>query len=247
VLTGGDRAISLDDIMAIVREIPPHFAPQEPRAARPRIRYSDTNFILLCAIIESVTGAPLPQVHQRMLFQPLGMTCTWFAGRSSPVAPVEAPAALYAEGQPCPIPQLMQSFGGIYSTVTDQFRFMRPLTRGGIFANPATFQLMQRWNRFGIPLDRTALRLPGWPIEYGLGLMRFHLPRVFTRFRPLPAVIGHTGSTGTWLFYCREWDLLLAGAVDEVTAGAVPYRVVPKILDVFRTSGERPGAQPTNL
>ncbi len=28
---------------------------------------------------------------------------------------------------------------------------------------------------------------------------------------------------------------------------SVPYRVVPKILDVFRTSGDRLGAQPTNL
>lgn len=60
--------------------------------------------------------------------------------------------------------------------------------------------------------------------------MRYRLPRIFTRLRQLPAVIGHSGSTGTWLFFCPEWDLLLAGTVDEVTAGAVPYRVMPEIL-----------------
>lgn len=234
VLTDGDRAVSLDDIVAIVRDLPAHFAPQEPSAPRPRIRYSDTNFILVIAIIESVTGEPLSRVHERMLLRPLGMTRTWFAGRSAPVDRVVESAALHAEGRPLPIPELIQSSWGMYSTAADQFRFMRALVRGSIFADPATFHLMQRWTRFGFPLDKTALRLPGWPIEYGFGLMRFQLPRVFTRWRPLPAVIGHTGSTGTWLFYCPEWDLMLAGAVNEVTAGAVPFRVVPKILDIFR-------------
>jgi hypothetical protein len=85
-----------------------------------------------------------------------------------------------------------------------------------------------------LPLDRAALRAPGWPIEYGLGIMRFRLPRVLTPLHPLPAVIGHTGSTGCWLFYCPQWDLYLVGSVDEVTAGAVPYRIVPKMLEIWR-------------
>jgi D-alanyl-D-alanine carboxypeptidase len=238
LLTHGDRSVSLEDIVAMVRDLPAHFAPQDPSVGRPRIRYSDSNFVLLVAIIESVTGESLVRVHERLLLQPLGMTRTWFAGRSAPVDPVVEPAALHAEGRPLQVPQLMRSIWGIYSTAADQLRFMRALTNGEIFADPATFQLMQRWNRFGLPLDRAALRLPGWPIEYGLGLMRFQLSRMFTRFRRLPAVLGHTGSTGTWLFHCPEWDLFLAGAVNEVSAGAVPYRVVPAILDAVRDAGE---------
>jgi hypothetical protein len=70
---------------------------------------------------------------------------------------------------------------------------------------------MQRWHRFGLPKDLASLRLPGWPIEYGIGLMRFELPRILTPFRPVPAVIGHTGSLGSWLFYCPARDLYLAG------------------------------------
>jgi hypothetical protein len=90
--------------------------------------------------------------------------------------------------------------------------------------------MQQRWNRFGLPFDRAALRSPGWPIEYGLGIMRFRLPWIFTPLHPMPAVVGHTGSTGCWLFYCPERDLFLAGSVDEVTAGALPYRLVPRVL-----------------
>src|SRR5690606_15771721 len=118
-----------------------------------------------------------------------------------------------------------------YSTGADLITFMRALMRGTPFRDPATAGAMQtRWNRFGFPLDRAARRAPGWPIEYGLGLKRFLLPRVFNRFRRMPAVIGHTGSTGTWLFHCPERDLYLAGAVNEVTAAALPYRVVPRML-----------------
>ncbi|MBU1475691.1 MAG: hypothetical protein KJ768_12605 [Acidobacteria bacterium] len=91
--------------------------------------------------------------------------------------------------------------------------------------------MQQHWKRFGQPLDSAALRAPSWPIEYGLGMMRFALPRAFTPFRPIPPVIGHTGSTGSWLFCCPAYNLLLAGTVDQATAGAVPFRtVVPKVL-----------------
>jgi CubicO group peptidase (beta-lactamase class C family) len=131
----------------------------------------------------------------------------------------------------------MRSMRGIYSTAEDTLTFLRHVVSGDVFDERETFASMQRpWNRFGFPLDRAALRLPGWPIEYGMGIMRFRLPRFLTPLHRLPAVIGHTGSTGCWLFYCPEWDMLLAGSVDEVTAGAVPYRVVPKILEILRSS-----------
>ena len=45
-----------------------------------------------------------------------------------------------------------------------------------------------------------ALRAPGWPIEYALGIMRFRLPRLFAPLHPVPAVLGHSGSTGCWLW-----------------------------------------------
>jgi D-alanyl-D-alanine carboxypeptidase len=126
----------------------------------------------------------------------------------------------------------------MYSTAWDLIAFMRGLARGAMFRDPAAGAPMQaRWTRFGVPLDRAALRAPGWPIAYGLGIKRFQLPRVFNAFRRMPAVVGHTGSTGTWLFHCPERDLFMAGAVDEVTAGAVPYRIVPRIL---RLVGEGP-------
>jgi D-alanyl-D-alanine carboxypeptidase len=129
----------------------------------------------------------------------------------------------------------MRSFQGIYSTVADLITFMRGIVRDELFPDTAPLAAMQaRWNRFGIPRDRAALRAPNWPIEYGLGIKRFQVPRLLNGLRRMPPVIGHSGSTGTWLFHCPERDLYFAGTVDEVTAGAVPYRVVPRMLRLLR-------------
>lgn len=235
ILEEGDADISIEEIAAIVRnDLKPHFPPQNLNEKKLKVRYSDTNFILLIAIIEQVMGMPLHQVHEKFLYKPLDMRHTFFIGNSRPLDPTPQEVALRAQGKKLHIPKFLGSGRGIYSTSADLLIFMRYFVKGDLFSKPGTLQLMQEnWNQFGFPLDRAAMRSPGWPIEYGLGLMRFQLPRVFSPFRPMPQVIGHTGSTGCWLFYCPEMDMLLTGSVDEVTAGAVPYRIIPKILNIL--------------
>lgn len=234
VLESGDRSLTFEEIVERARGLKPHFPPQDFSAPKVKARYSDTNFILLIALIETICGQPLHRVHAEMLYAPLGLNHTYFPGASQPLSATPAPVPLRADGQVVEIPGLMQSFRGSYSTAGDTIAFLRALTRGEIFQKEETFALMQsRWNRFGFPLDRAALRAPGWPIEYGLGLMRFQLPRIFTGLKRLPAVIGHTGSTGCWLFWCPELDLYFSGSVDEASAGAVPYRLMPEMLKIF--------------
>jgi CubicO group peptidase (beta-lactamase class C family) len=236
VIRDGDMALSIGDIVTVVRDhLRPHFPPQDLSAARPRIRYSDTNFILLCAVIEAVTGQPLHQVHEQLMFRRMNLRHTYFAGRSQPLDPTPPPTVLRVEGRPLHVPLLIRSIWGMYSTTADMLAFLRGFVRGDMFERPATLESMQRrWHRFAFPLDRAAFRSPGWPIEYGLGIMRFRLPRLFTPLHPTPAVLGHTGSTGCWLFHCPQRDVLMAGSVEEVTAGALPYRVVPRILRIVQ-------------
>jgi len=234
VLEKGDRSLTFEEIAEHVRGLKPHFPPQNLSASKVKVRYSDTNFILLIALIETICGQPLHRVHADMLYAPLGLNHTYFPGASQPLDPTPVPVPLRADGQGVEIPGLLTSFRGIYSTADDTIAFLRSLTRGEVFQSPETFAQMQsRWNQFGFPLDRAALRSPGWPIEYGLGLMRFQLSRIFTSLKRLPAVIGHTGSTGCWLFWCPELDLYFSGSVDEASAGAVPYRLMPKLLKVL--------------
>jgi D-alanyl-D-alanine carboxypeptidase len=236
VLEKGDMTLTFEDIAEIARaQLKPHFPPQDASTRRPKVRYSDTNYILLIALIEAVCGQPLHQVHEEMLYKPLGLNHTYFPGFSQPLGPTPAAVPLRADGQVIQTLELMKSFRGIYSTTGDTIAFLRKLTHNVVFQKEETFAQMQvHWNRFGFPMDRAAVRAPGWPIEYGLGLMRFQLPRVFTSLKLLPAVIGHTGSTGCWLFWCPEMDMFFSGTVNEVSAGAVPYRIIPKMLRILQ-------------
>lgn len=239
----GDMALSIENVVQIVRRLRPHFPPQHAEAKRQKVRYSDTNYQLLGAIIEAQTDQPLHQVFEEHLFRPLDLRHTYLFGHSQPLDSIPAPATLWGDDQPLDIPLAMRSMsadGGLVSTTDDMLAFLRALIRGEVFDDPATFTLMkQRWNRFGFPLDRAALHLPGWPIEYGLGMMRFRLPRLFSPFRPVPTVFGHTGSSGSWLFHCPKLDLYLCGTVDQVSAGALPYRFVPKLLRVLDIRARR--------
>ncbi|MBX2990784.1 MAG: beta-lactamase family protein [Bacteroidetes bacterium] len=234
LFSGEDRELTMETILRVVKEqLEPHFPPQAKDATKQRVRYSDTNFKLLAAIIEVVCNTPLPQTVAEMIFLPLKLPHTWYAGFSGPSELPSPPAMLWVGDRPLDRPRLLRSLHSIYSTPSDQVAFLRALVQGRLFQNGSTLSLMQgRWNRFGIPLDRGALRSPGWPIEYALGLKRFQLPRLFAPFSPMPSVIGHTGSTGTWLFYCHQLKVFVAGAVNQATAGAVPFRLVPEVLRI---------------
>ena len=232
----GDRSWSLDEAMEIVRDrLTPYFVPQPLHAEKKKIRYSDTNYQLLIAIIEAVTGQPLHAVFAEMFYQPLGLKQTFHPG-NSPAEPVGPLATVWHEDDPLDIPLAMQSFRDLNSTIDDQLAFMRALVQDQVFEDPATLGLMMSdWNTFPFSLNPAPLS-PKWPIAYGLGMMRLAMPRLFTPFRPIPPVVGHTGVSGSWLFYCEELDTFLAGTVDQMTAGAVPFRFIPRLVGVLAAS-----------
>jgi D-alanyl-D-alanine carboxypeptidase len=228
ILAAGDLSWTLEDLISIVRDVnSSFFPPQASEAKNKKVRYSDTNYQLLIAILEAVTGKPLHEIFDEMFYKPLGLKKTFHPGKS-PAGVVPPAATLWYKETPLNIPQAMASFKDPFSTVDDLLIFMRALLRGDLFNDPATVKLMHtEWNRFGFSISPVG---PGWPIEYGLGMMRMLVPRFLTPIRPFPAFFGHTGATGTWLFYCAQLDLLLAGDVSQITAGPVPFQFVPKIL-----------------
>lgn len=229
----GDFAYTLDDVLARVRRLTPHFPPQDPSAARQRARYSDTNFQLLGAIVAEVTGQTFQRAVEEQILEPLDLDDTWFAGHPRGKQP-RAPAVMWSGDTVLDRPQAMASMapeGGLIGTAADALVFMRALLTGVLFERKDTLARMQaRWNRFGLPRDRTAIMAPGWPIEYGLGIKRYRLPRLLNAGRRSPTFIGHTGASGSWLFWCPEHDLYLAGTVDQTTAAAVPYRLLPTLV-----------------
>lgn len=234
VLEEGDRSWSIGDSIQIVKDAKsPLFDPQPENRENKRARYSDTNFQLLIALLEEVSGKTVYELFREMFYKPLNLTRTFHPGEIPLDRDAPEPLPVRGGDQVLDLPLATRSFGDLYSTTADLFIFMRALIRGTVFENPETAELMRSsWNRFGFMISPIA---PGWPIEYGLGMMRFELPRFVSPFKAVPAVIGHTGSLGTWLFYCPANDFYLAGSANQIEGAAAPFRFIPKAVNLIET------------
>ena len=201
VLEYGDREWEIHDIVHWVRtDMTPYFPPSPLDAAKPKLRYSDTNFRLLVAIVEHVTGRAMTEAYRDYLFAPLGLNATWLPGDPAPTR--ARPASVWLEDRAMvDRPRAMRSFGDLYATMDDVLAFGRGLFTGALFDDPATARRMwARPHSFGFPRGTAALRAPSWPIQYGLGAMYYELSRLMAGGRRIPALVGHTGSTGSWLW-----------------------------------------------
>lgn len=109
---------------AAVRGLRPHFPPPPLDARRQRARYSDTNYQLLIAVIETVTGRALPAAFEERLFQPLALRHTHVAGHPRPGEPEPEPATVWLEHRPLELALAMSSARDLVSTADDLLRFM---------------------------------------------------------------------------------------------------------------------------
>jgi len=190
IMAIGDHSWDVKEVTRIAREeLVSRFKPGEFGKAF----YSDTNYQLLGAIIESVLDKSLEEAYKEVIFQRLSLGSTYLFTPSS----TDAQAPIYYGNKRLDIPKAMASFwadGGIVSNTNDLLRFIRAFMDGELF--PAEYLgEMMRWNRIFFPL------------EYGAGLMRFKLPRILSPFSPTPELIGHSGSTGSFLFHSTNSDM----------------------------------------
>jgi len=233
---GTDAQWGIEEIAALLRDHgTPEFAPPPFDGRRHTIRYSDTNFQFLIAIIKAVTGASLQDAFDALIFSRLGLENTFLPGTHAAAAAAQAPAEAWLGDQRLDgLTQAMRSFNDLYGTTNDLLRFMAALVDGTAFEDPATARLMTaHWNPLAFSLSLRPVG-PGWPMEYGLGMTRVKVSRWLTPLRPIPEMIGHTGVTGSWVFHCPELDVITAGTVDQATAAALPYRFVPRLLRLIR-------------
>jgi D-alanyl-D-alanine carboxypeptidase len=223
LLAGEDAPVPFDEVLRLVREeLTPHFAPQPVDASRRRARYADTNFQLLGAVVEAVTGRQLRTVFDEMLFGPLRLDDTSsYPQQPRSGAAAEPQAAVWA-GEIVLKPEGALTHqvaeGGIISTLTDQVRFLRAVVEGEVFEDPGTWQrLDQRVNRVFFPVD------------YGLGVMRYGPPRWMSPLFAIPPLVGHSGSTASWLFHCPQLHIVTAGTFDAAQP-PLPFRFLPRVL-----------------
>jgi CubicO group peptidase (beta-lactamase class C family) len=204
---GHDRVLDTEEAIEIVRNLSPRFAPD----TRGKAYYSNANYRLLGAIIESVTGKPMATNFKEMIFKPLGLQHTylfdWMLPRSG-----EDPVMVYLKDAPMIVPKYLSSNvsdGGLVSTVSESLIFLRAFFEGQLF-DKALFERMMNWNSIFFPLS------------YGYGLMRFRLPRFFW-ISLLPEFVGHSGSTGSFAFTCPSRSIYLAGTINQMASPSKPF------------------------
>lgn len=207
---GIDQSYGLDDVLRMTKALSPQSAPQSERAY-----YSDTNYQLLGAVIEAVTGQTYDQAVQSRICAPLGLTQTGV------LTGTDMGLSVYHKDQILNVPQTLRSMGpdgGIISTLDELMTFLRAFMQNQLF-KPENATQMRQWNRLFFPL------------QYGLGMMRIKLPRWMTLFRATPALIGHSGANGSFAFYAPGPDLYLVGTFNQTDA---PRRSVGFMLRVLQ-------------
>ena len=167
--------------------------------------YSDTGYVLLGEVIETVTGQSMAKAVRDLLrFREIGLGSTWFES----VEPVP-------EGAPRRAHQYIEALdandfdpsldlfggGGLISNLEDLSTFYRRLLQGGVLQDRASLNLM---------LEVTPRSIEAGGEAYGMGVVREEIEGV--------TCYGHGGFWGTLAWHCPEIDLTVAAAATNVTA-----------------------------
>lgn len=214
-LLEADRSWSFDELLSICRSMKGHFAPSTPGKAF----YSDTNYMLLGRIIEVLSGCSYEDALRERLLEPLALKDTWLFTAATLHRFCEVTAVMYRD-RPLYTPRALSSFaaeGAIVSTISDQIRFLRAFVTGELFPKAGLARMTARWH---------SIFSPWVPLSYGVGVMRFSIPRWQSPFFPVPAMIGHSGAFGTMLFYVPDRDLYIAGTINQMVPRSLPYRLL---------------------
>jgi CubicO group peptidase (beta-lactamase class C family) len=212
---------TVDGAIARTRdELQPHFAPGTGAF------YSDANFLLLGKIIENVAQKPLQTAYEDYIFRPCGCTHTWLVNLSQPQVASSAPADIFYNGRAITKMRLNGADwadGGIISTAEDMIIFLKALNEGKIVSKD-TLQLMHEWHKLE------------FPIQYGYGTMYFKLPPLMTKVTGLTPLWGHSGSTGSFLYYSEDLDLYMAGTIDNVGSNIKPFMLMRDVMKLINTN-----------
>jgi CubicO group peptidase (beta-lactamase class C family) len=213
---GADQSWTFEQAVEMSKKMPPKFAPD----TKGKAHYSDTNFQLLGKIIEIIYGKNIGSLMQEVIFQPLGLKQTYMYADATD----KTPAVMYFKNKPLDICKAMTSFGadgGIVSTSAETMVFLKAFFNGYFF--PKTYlPELYTWNSVMFPL------------EYGVGIMKFQLPSIFTLFRKMPAFIGHSGLSGAFAYYIPEKDVFLAGTVNQINNPGTSYKMLIQIVSSIK-------------
>jgi CubicO group peptidase (beta-lactamase class C family) len=207
-----DSEFTFDDILRRTKSLRPHFI----NGAKGKAYYSDMNFDILGEIIKAITHNELKDVYDQLIIQPLELEHTLLCEKTSIFVPV------YLNSKPMSRPLAVASAGasgGIISTAQDTMKFIKAFYMGKLF-DEEYLPMLYQWNR-----------IQWYPMEYGIGMMRCKMSRLMSPFFPAPEIVGHSGSFGTFAFFCPSKDLYISGTINQINRN--PFQLIYLLLHCF--------------
>jgi CubicO group peptidase (beta-lactamase class C family) len=68
--------------------------------------------------------------------------------------------------------------------------------------------------------------------------MYFRFPTLMEKVTGLTPIWGHSGSTGSFLYYSEELDLYMAGTIDKVGADVETVMLMSRVMNQFRVKSK---------
>ncbi len=210
-----DRRVDFDEMLKILQTLPAHFRPGE----KGRAHYSGVNAMSMGRIIEKLDERSLAQALEARICRRLDLKNTHFVNADEVVTPVhygdkQLSLQLYLTDQ--------GAQGGIVATNRELMIFLQAFFGGKLF-DPKHIE------------SPTFRRIQFFPIKYGSGMMQMAISRLFSPFVAAPEIIGHSGSTGSFAFYCPSKQIFITGTINQVKGFGRPFRLIYRILSRFKS------------
>ena len=220
LMAGDDSPWPLERTLQAVRQSEAQFLPGQTG----KVAYSDTNYQLMGAILERVTGQSLPDLFAAEVFDPLGLKETYIYADPAD----ERPVWFYGGARRLHLPRYLASVpaeGGMVSTATELAGIGRAVFEGRLFDIDALLT-QQNW------------RMIFWPGQFyfGLGLEKLWTPCLLSPLRPIRNVMGFWGQTGAFVFHHPVTGLTCAGTVNQANGWghASAMRAILRIIRAAR-------------
>ena len=217
LLLNPHKSWSAEEMIAFTKQkMTPHFSPGAG------YHYTDTEYVLLALIIENVSGLSYHQFLLQHIFQPLKMNNSYINLKSAPIENTFSMTEFYAgDIMLSSLKSLSADWGGggLVSTTKDLITFLKA------------------FNTNQIVTKATRLAMESWTYEtkgmtYGFGIRKVSIKDLMDTNSDVQ-LIGHSGSTAAFLWYCPELDTYISGTLNQLEASKSALILVYDVLQII--------------
>lgn len=205
-----DFILSENDAIDLTKSLEAKFLPGEAKA-----HYSNVNAILLGLIAENISGKSLLDLYREYIFYPLGLVNTEVASENNHVL-------AYLGNDKVDRTKYISSAlacGGLISTVDDIMIFIKAFFKGKIFSKSNIENVNFHKIQF-------------FPIKYGGGMMSVELSTLMSPLFDAPMILGHSGLSGSFSYYCPEKELFIVGTLNKYEEN--PYKWIYQYINSMK-------------